>query len=127
MKRNEAIFLFVIYILGIIWIIAGRAYGWKITVCPIKLLSGLPCPGCGTTRAIEMVLDGDMIGGIMMNPNIILVAAIAMGAPFILAANFLYGKDYMRIADRWLNRRPVFISLIFFEMTIWMYNIVRMV
>ncbi|WP_440407969.1 DUF2752 domain-containing protein [Prevotella sp.] len=127
MKRNEAIFLFVIYILGIIWIIAGRAYGWKITVCPIKLLSGLPCPGCGTTRAIEMVLDGDMIGGIMMNPNIILVAAIAMGAPFILAANFLYGKDYMRIADRWLNRRPVFISLIFFEMTIWMYNIVRMI
>lgn len=74
-----------------------------------------------------MVLDGDMIGGIMMNPNIILVAAIAMGAPFILAANFLYGKDYMRIADRWLNRRPVFISLIFFEMTIWMYNIVRMI
>ena len=127
MKRNEAIFLFVIYILGIIWIIAGRAYGWKITVCPIKLLSSLPCPGCGTTRAIEMVLDGDMIGGIMMNPNIILVAAIAMGAPFILAANFLYGKDYMRIADRWLNRRPVFISLIFFEMTIWMYNIVRMI
>ena len=127
MKRNEAIFLFVIYILGIIWIIAGRAYGWKITVCPIKLLSGLPCPGCGTTRAIEMVLDGDMIGGIMMNPNIILVAAIAMGAPFILAANFLYGKDYMRIADRWLNRRPVFISVIFFEMTIWMYNIVRMI
>lgn len=127
MKRNEAIFLFVIYILGIIWIIAGRAYGWKITVCPIKLLSGLPCPGCGTTRAIGMVLDGDMIGGIMMNPNIILVAAIAMGAPFILAANFLYGKDYMRIADRWLNRRPVFISLIFFEMTIWMYNIVRMI
>lgn len=127
MKRNEAIFLFVIYILGIIWIIAGRAYGWKITVCPIKLLSGLPCPGCGTTQAIEMVLDGDMIGGIMMNPNIILVAAIAMGAPFILAANFLYGKDYMRIADRWLNRRPVFISLIFFEMTIWMYNIVRMI
>ena len=127
MKRNEAIFLFVIYILGIIWIIAGRAYGWKITVCPIKLLSGLPCPGCGTTRAIEMVLDGDMIGGIMMNPNIILVAAIAMGAPFILAANFLYGKDYMRIADRWLNRRPVFISLIVFEMTIWMYNIVRMI
>lgn len=127
MKRNEAIFLFVIYILGIIWIIAGRAYGWKITVCPIKLLSGLPCPDCGTTRAIEMVLDGDMIGGIMMNPNIILVAAIAMGAPFILAANFLYGKDYMRIADRWLNRRPVFISLIFFEMTIWMYNIVRMI
>lgn len=127
MKRNKAIFLFVIYILGIIWIIAGRAYGWKITVCPIKLLSGLPCPGCGTTRAIEMVLDGDMIGGIMMNPNIILVAAIAMGAPFILAANFLYGKDYMRIADRWLNRRPVFISLIFFEMTIWMYNIVRMI
>lgn len=127
MKRNEAIFLFVIYILGIIWIIAGRVYGWKITVCPIKLLSGLPCPGCGTTRAIEMVLDGDMIGGIMMNPNIILVAAIAMGAPFILAANFLYGKDYMRIADRWLNRRPVFISLIFFEMTIWMYNIVRMI
>lgn len=127
MKRNEAIFLFVIYILGIIWIIAGRAYGWKITVCPIKLLSGLPCPGCGTTRAIEMVLDGDMIGGIMMNPNIILVAAIAMGAPFILAANFLYGKDYMRIADRWLNRRPVFISIIFFEMTIWMYNIVRMI
>lgn len=127
MKRNEAIFLSVLYVLGIIWIIAGRAYGWKITVCPIKLLSGLPCPGCGTTRAIEMVLDGNLTRGIMMNPNIILVAAIAIGAPFILAANLLYGKDYMSIADHWLNRRPVIIIFVLFEMTIWMYNIVRMV
>ena len=74
-----------------------------------------------------MVLDGNLTRGIMMNPNIILVAAIAIGAPFILAANLLYGKDYMSIADRWLNRRPVIVIFVLFEMTIWMYNIVRMV
>ena len=74
-----------------------------------------------------MVLDGNLTRGIMMNPNIILVAAIAIGAPFILTANLLYGKDYMSITDHWLNRRPVIIIFVLFEMTIWMYNIVRMV
>ena len=38
--------------------------------------TGLPCPACGTTRAIVHLLRGEAVQGIAMNP----LAAIAVGA-----------------------------------------------
>jgi len=38
------------------------------SVCPSKILVGLPCPGCGLTRAALLMLGGDFIGSLRMNP-----------------------------------------------------------
>jgi len=38
------------------------------SVCPSKILFGLPCPGCGLTRAALLMLGGDIIGSLRMNP-----------------------------------------------------------
>jgi len=37
-------------------------------VCPSKILFGFPCPGCGLTRAALLMLGGDFIGSLRMNP-----------------------------------------------------------
>ena len=35
--------------------------------CPFLLLTGLQCPGCGTTRALALLTHGDVLGAISMN------------------------------------------------------------
>lgn len=42
--------------------------------CPIHALTGLFCPGCGSTRALHALLHGDVVQAIAMNP--LLVVAI---------------------------------------------------
>lgn len=125
MTRKDAIILSAIYILGVIWTITYRAYGWDITVCPIKLMFNIPCPACGTTRAIKLAFDGRIIDGILMNPNIIITASIAIGAPIILVAKLLFDRDYMKNIDHCLCRKPIGISLTIIELSIWIYNIAR--
>lgn len=37
-------------------------------VCPFRLVTGLPCPFCGSTRAVGAVLQGDLVGSLALNP-----------------------------------------------------------
>jgi len=36
--------------------------------CPLHALTGLYCPGCGTTRVFHHLLHGDPAGAFAMNP-----------------------------------------------------------
>lgn len=44
--------------------------------CPFHALTGLFCPGCGTTRALHALLHGDIAFALSMNP--LAVVAIAL-------------------------------------------------
>ena len=52
--------------------------------------TGLPCPGCGTRRAILHLLHGDVVAGFGLNPLAALAASVFMvaglAAPLWLAA-----------------------------------------
>jgi len=39
--------------------------------CPINWVTGLPCPGCGITRAFILLLHGDIVGSFKMHPMLI--------------------------------------------------------
>lgn len=49
----------------------GRATA--LPSCPIKTLSGLPCPTCGTTRAALALSHFDLTGSMAINPLAALV------------------------------------------------------
>lgn len=49
--------------------------GW--TLCPIALLTGTACPGCGMTRAVSHLLHGDLAGAIDLHPLVVPVLMIA--------------------------------------------------
>lgn len=50
-------------------------------VCLFKALSGLPCPTCGSTRAVGRLVHLDPVGALVMNPLATLaVAVLAMWA-----------------------------------------------
>ena len=52
-----------------------------ITICPVVLITGFPCPGCGMTRALLRLLHFDFVGAWQMHPfvYIILIFAVWFG------------------------------------------------
>ena len=45
--------------------------------CPMVIVTGLPCPGCGTTRALGYVMRGDFGRAFVSNPCIYLWMLLA--------------------------------------------------
>jgi len=59
-------------------------------VCPFRALTGLTCPGCGSTRGLHALLHGDLVGAFQFNPFLILAL------PFLLFALVDYTNAVMR-------------------------------
>ncbi|HAU37901.1 MAG TPA: hypothetical protein DCX07_09325 [Phycisphaerales bacterium] len=63
--------------------------GRPVTLCPLKLLTGLPCPACGTTRGLLALANGDWAGPWRHNP---LAFALLAGAAGLLAFRLVAGR-----------------------------------
>lgn len=50
--------------LGATWF----ALGMPRPQCPLHAYTGVPCPGCGTTRAVQSLLAGDWNAALLLNP-----------------------------------------------------------
>src|SRR5262245_51015353 len=71
----------------------GVAAVWPILpahpplVCPLRAMTGIPCPLCGMTRACVAIAHGDVIGALRFNPGVVLVVAaviLALARPATL-------------------------------------------
>lgn len=61
--------------------------------CPVRLLFGFPCPGCGVTRAVLSVLRLDLKAAFQYNPVFPLIILL-----------FLYGIHRQVFRERWKGR-----------------------
>jgi hypothetical protein len=54
-------------------------------VCPFRLITGLPCPGCGLTRSWVFIAHGDLGAALRANPfgYLAMAAAIALVAAVV--------------------------------------------
>lgn len=69
--------------------IAGAGYRADATPCPVKLSTGLPCPSCGTTRAVVALAGGDVAGSLATNPlGLLAVLALVVFPPWVLHDQF---------------------------------------
>jgi hypothetical protein len=94
-----------------------------ICLCAFRGATGLPCPGCGGTRATVSLLRGDVVGALAWNPLVTVVvcflamslllrlaagrkveinlgrrhnAIVLAGAIVLLAANWVYVLHYVK-------------------------------
>lgn len=125
MNRKDVFILILVYLFGIVWIVLNKCLNLSITLCPTKILWGIPCPGCGITRAIKLCLEGDLWAAVLMNPNIILVWIVLPIAPLILITQLKTRKDYIARINAFLDKKVYLVIILIAEGSIWIYNIVR--
>jgi hypothetical protein len=46
--------------------------------CPLRTLTGVPCPLCGSTRGVIAAVHGDIAGAITLNPASLIVLVLAV-------------------------------------------------
>lgn len=77
------------------WVIPAAALYFLIlyavfgTICPIKALTGIPCPGCGMTRALGLLLTGQFARSFQMHPLLILWILYFL---YLAVMRYLYGR-----------------------------------
>lgn len=70
---------------GLVWIGLSAAGRVPFTPCIVKHVTGIPCPSCGTTRAILATLDGDVWHAFQINPlGPLVVAALLIAVPMLV-------------------------------------------
>ena len=82
------------------------AHAFGLVLCPLKRFLGVPCPTCGSTRALALLLRGDVCGAFEMQPLAMAIACVI--APCLLAARAALGKARFGAAVAHTVRSPLF-------------------
>jgi hypothetical protein len=90
-------------------------------------VTGYPCPSCGTTRAVQEFLKGNLMNSFFMNPFGIIVAILMAIIPLWILFDLILKKEtfysnYKKI-ETIIRIRWVAIILIVLVILNWIWNI----
>ena len=87
-------------------------------ICIFRFLTGLQCPGCGTTRALHQILHGHFLTALTLNP------LVFIAIPFLLFAFLRYTVIALRGGVPRPNALPApYIYAIFFVvLSFWIFR-----
>jgi hypothetical protein len=63
-------------------------------LCPLKMLTGFPCPGCGITKSLVYFYEGDLQKSLyyhILGPFVILFCIVTIG---VLTTELMTKKEY---------------------------------
>jgi hypothetical protein len=114
-----------VYFTGVAWLLLNVVWQTNIVICPLRSATGLPCPACGTTRAMRHLLQGEMWNAFITNPNVSIVAPASIAFTLALIGGWWSKKPLTQrlyaTAQATLNRKHVFAAFILWELGVWVY------
>jgi len=135
LSRNKLyIFLFAACIAAYAWLFIDfiflQPYDQDSTSpCIIKNVTGVPCPSCGSTRAIVTLIEGDLIGSLYWNPIGLLLSLVLIITPFWIIYDVVFKKDsvlkFYRLAEGFIQRKYIAIPAILLILANWIWNIYK--
>ena len=100
-----------------------------VRVCIIKNATGYPCPSCGTTRAVTLILEGKIKESLFLNPFGILVAVIMTVCPIWVLTDIILKKaTFYQVYKKGeaMIRKPLIASvLILLVLLNWIWNLYK--
>jgi hypothetical protein len=98
-------------------------------VCLVKKFTTIPCPSCGTTRAVVSLLHGDFVESFFINPFGIIVASIMLLAPLWVGFDFVTKQSTLFIfynkLEVILKKPMIMFPLLFLVLVNWIWNIAK--
>jgi hypothetical protein len=92
-------------------------------------VTDFPCPSCGTTRAVQLLLQGKMFESLAMNPFGILVTLIMTIVPFWILFDIVFKKESFYIAykkmEKTIRIQWLAAILILLVLLNWIWNIYK--
>jgi Protein of unknown function (DUF2752) len=91
------------------------------SLCPFKMLTGFPCPGCGITKSLIYLYDGNMYKSIsyhILGPFII---AFSIATIIILTTEIITKKEYF---VKWFYSRKLAYTL---AICLGIYHLIRLI
>ncbi|MBP1588568.1 MAG: DUF2752 domain-containing protein [Kiritimatiellae bacterium] len=82
-------------------ILAMAAHFFGLTLCPLKRLTGIPCPSCGTTRACLLLLGGHPRAAFAMQPFALVAIPLLLLVAFVPRARALGALFLSLPPDGW--------------------------
>lgn len=65
------------------------------SLCPLKMLSGFPCPGCGITKSLVYFYEGDIQKSLYYNIFGPVVIAFCLASIVVLTTELITKKEYL--------------------------------
>lgn len=116
-------------------------YGWlsydfffggdsdNFTVCPVKTLTGIPCPSCGTTRSVGLILHGHFTEAMLTNPFGLLASLFLVIAPLWIISDLFFERGSFLVAyqktEVIVRKQIVYLPLILLCLLNWYWNIIK--
>lgn len=128
------VFLSIVCILGLTWILYALMTidsneSQHINFCFFKQLTSIPCPSCGSTRAVVCLLHGDITQSLLLNPFGIISMSLFSTIMLLLTYDVLFKEQKLiaiyKATEKTLNKRPIAIGLIILVLSNWIWNIYK--
>jgi hypothetical protein len=91
------------------------------SLCLFRSVTGMPCPTCGSTRAMFAIGRGDIATALALNP--LLVLALAVGVVWLAGQALLPGETRAWAAI--VRRRHAWLALLAALLLNWIYLFAR--
>lgn len=134
MTRNK------LYLLLTITCLAG--YSWlyfnstsnslkndDVTICVLKNISGIPCPSCGSTRAVLSIIKGKFSTALYTNPFGFIIGLILLITPLWLVTDLISKKNtlflFYKKIELFLSKPQFYLPLIILVLANWAWNIAK--
>ena len=91
------------------------------SICPFKMITGFPCPGCGITKSLVFLYEGDFIKSIYYHLFGPLTFFVCIAAILILSLELATKKEYFQ--NILFNKKLAYVL----GSTLAVYHLVRLI